>query len=699
MRKRLIGPALAVLLAALVFPQIEHDVSVVNISVPVRVFDRSRFVDSLKLEDFEISEDGRPQSVLAAYLVRGNDVRRREGPLKSIAPVTRRNFVLLFQMLEYLPELNAAINVFFDEVLRDGDAVDLVTPRKTYRLAASVATEAGRRKAKQEFISKVRQDILVDSGAYSSTIRDLIINLEAMQGADRGEIGDRTFSLNAYAQNLQRLEALQAIDLKEMSAFAAELKKRPGAKHVFLFFQQERVPQLSTRALLDFLAKASPEETLKVQELMSQVRSEVPIDREAIEKAFADASVDVHFLYITRTRKDTGLDVDRQTAHETVIMAPHTGDIYNAFRDIAAATGGTADASWNPSELLKKAAAASEQYYLLYYRPRGYKADGMFHAIAVKVRGGAYRVSHRAGYIAGKEMPGAAHETSLELPAEGSIQEPAGGVLPQVETVSPESAGAAAPADSLLHSAAAYCRRLRDAALHFSCREEIRERLSWALQPRVGILQDTAPEYRGILASPARDLLREWIYDYLLIRRGGGFQESRILLEEDGKAKRVENASLDTTRFEHSSVILGPVGLLGEDAQRIHSYKLIKEMDMEGEPAVVLEVRPKGEDTSSLYGKAWVRIRDGAVLKIEWEPASMGNYQKIEKLAHELNGRPKIMFSSEYAFEKNGLRFPSATSVVESYTGIPGAPKLTLSKTDVLYKDYKFFLVQTEVKY
>ena len=683
-----------------IFPQqLSHEVRVVNIAVPVRVYNGDKFVDSLKLEDFELFEDGRPQSILAAYLVRGGDIQRREGPMKSVNPVTRRRFVLLFQMMEYLPELNDAINLFFDEVLRNGDSVDLVTPRKTYRLAASVATEAGRRKAKQEFISKVRQDILVDSGTYNSIIRDMIANLEALHGDPTAEGIDSSFSLNAYRDNLQRLEALQAIDLTKMAAFAAELKKSPGVKHVFLFYQKERAPQFSARALMDFMNTAGSEEILKIQELMSPVRREVPIDREAIEKAFADASVDVHFLCITRYRKDIGLDVDRQTVNETAVLAPRSGDVENAFRNIAAATGGTAGSSWNPADLLKKAAAASEHYYLLYYRPESFKADGKYHAITVKVRGGAYRISHRAGYVAEEAMAAAANVNPAERPADESIQEPAGGVLPQVETVSPESVGAAAPADSLMHSAAAYCRRLQDAALHFSCREEVREHLSNIMLPNGVIIAEPKPLLRGVMDARGGERFREWIYDYLLIRRSGGFQESRILLEENGKAKRVENARLDTARFEHSNVILGPVGLFGEDAQRIHSYRVIKEMDMEGEPAVIIDVRPAGENPSSLFGKAWIRIRDGAVLKIEWAPTSMGNYLKIEQFARELGARPKLMFSSEYAFEKNGLRFPSVSGVVESYIGFPGAGKMTFSKTDVLYKDYKFFLVQTEVKY
>jgi hypothetical protein len=109
-------------------------------------------------------------------------------------------------------------------------------------------------------------------------------------------------------------------------------------------------------------------------------------------------------------------------------------------------------------------------------------------------------------------------------------------------------------------------------------------------------------------------------------------------------------------------------------------------------------VRPKGTETSSLYGKAWVRARDGAVLKVEWEPASMGNYAAIEDFAKAQGGDPRIRFSSEYRFEKNGLRFPSAYEVVEAYRRL--GRMVTVSRTTVLYKDYQFFevKVRTEIK-
>jgi len=688
---------LAVLVVASLRPQASqtsHDVTVVNITVPVRVFDGERFVESLKLEDFEVSEDGRPQPVQAVYLIRGGTVERQEGPGRTAAPPTNRHFVLLFQMTEYLPEVEDAVDYFFDNILQSGDVVDIVTPRGAYRLRGRISSREGLNKVKREVGAKVRQDTLVDSGAYNAIIKDLIDDLGGSADPDTAGV-----NLQSYATNLQRLEWLRTIEPERMAAFAAELKKLPGAKHVFLFFQKERVPQFTNRALALFLASASSETALRVMELMTQYHREIRINRDTIQKAFADASVDVHFLYIARTWKEVGRDVERQSVLEDVEMAEHSEDMYSAFSEIAAATGGTSYASWNAGDMLKKAAAASEQYYLLYYRPQDYKADGKFHAITVKVRPGGYRVSHRAGYFATETgtapapeaaSPAAAIEAAARpAAAQGKAAQPAG----EKEILEPLGPP---PAERLLAAAADYCRRLQDAALNFICKEEVRERLSRTLLPQAAILQDTSPFEQGRVGLGGSARVSEWTYDYQLVRREKQAEETRILLQENGKDKHEEKAKLATVRFDHSNVILGPVGILGDAAQRLHAYGIVKELEMDGEAVVVLDARPKGDSPSSLFGKAWVRRRDGAVLKIEWEPASMGNYEMIASFARLNNARPKINFTSEYTFEKNGLRFPSQYGVTEAY--IMGGRNLILSKTEVAYKDYKFFLVRTEVK-
>jgi VWFA-related protein len=696
---------IALLAATWGFAQIRHEVSVVNISVPVRVFDGEKFVDSLKLEDFEVYEDGKLQPVEAVYLIRGSEVQRQEGPAKAPAPATSRTFVLFFQLAEYLPEIDKAIDLFFESVYRPGDAVDIVTPQKTYRLRDRIDSRDKVRKAKSEVQSRVRKDVLVLSGAYRSVIEDILTDLGA------GDPETAEVNLNGYRMDLERLEALRAIDSESMSAFAAELKGRPGAKHVFLFYQREKVPQFNNRKLIEFLNSSDPEQAFKVQELMAAYNREARIDREAIQRAFSDASVDVHFLYVTRNRRDPQTDVENPAILTDVKMAESSSPIYRVFKEIAAATGGTSAAAANPAALLRKAAAAAEQYYLLYYQPQGYRADGKFRKITVKVKGSGLRVSHREGYFAvDSSAPG---EKAVSGPVEvgvgpagnagekKDVAKAAGGLGAEIEDIDLTGAvpakGGPVP-DGILKAAARYCRDLKDASLDFVGREEVRERLSGALAAQASILKDTDPSNRGITVGNIRDLVREWAYDYQLVRREGWAAETRVLLEENGKARREENASLRTSRFEHKFVVLGPVGLFSDEAQRLHEYRIVGETDMEGEPVLVIDVRPTGTGRSSLYGKAWVRERDGALLKIEWEPGSMGNYAAIEEFAKASRAQPRIKFTSEYGFEKNGLRFPSAYEVIEAYR--MSGRMVTLSRTNVEYKNYKFFevKVRTEIR-
>jgi len=664
------------------YAQIQHQVAVVNIGVPVRVYDGAKFVDTLGLSDFEVLEDGRPQSVEAVYLIRGGAVKRQEGAAGAPAPETRRNYVLLFQLSEYLPEIDRAIDLFFSDVCRPGDAVDVVTPLRALRLHNRIDTPDKVRKAQSEVKAKLRNDVLVLSGAYRSIAEDMISHL----GGGDPEYAEVDF--NGYRTDLDRLEDLRTIDGADLAAFAGDLKSRPGSKHAFFFYQREQVPKFNDRRLLEYLDRANPEEALKAMELLAVYNHDIPIDRAAIRRAFSDAATDVHFLYVTRNRRDPRLTVENAAVSGDIQMSEASSDIFRVFREIAAATGGTAAASANPAALLRQAAAASEEYYLLYYRPQDYRADGKFHTIDVSVKRGGLRVAHREGYVAADvASPAAADKAAEGPPALRGLNEP----VEDIDLTEPlPSKGAPVP-PSVLDAAAAYCRDLASASLDFVCRETVRERLG------TGFISQPAIIGRGVVAQ-SQEIVRDWTYDYQLVRSDGQASETRILLEENGKPRHEERAELKTDRFGHKLVVYGPVGLLGETAQGLHDYIVVRETEMEGEPVLIVNVRPKGLDASSLYGRAWVRPRDGAVLKIEWEPASMGNYAAIESVARDMRAKAKITFTSEYGVEKNGLRFPSAYEVVESYR----APSrtITASRTSVEYKDYRFFevKVRTEVR-
>lgn len=80
-RQALLWTALYGVAILAVFPQeLRHTTGVVNIEVPVRVFDADRFVDDLTIGDFEVLENGKPQKILSLYLVRKTKVEKRGQP-------------------------------------------------------------------------------------------------------------------------------------------------------------------------------------------------------------------------------------------------------------------------------------------------------------------------------------------------------------------------------------------------------------------------------------------------------------------------------------------------------------------------------------------------------------------------------------------------------------------------------------------
>jgi hypothetical protein len=247
-----------------------------------------------------------------------------------------------------------------------------------------------------------------------------------------------------------------------------------------------------------------------------------------------------------------------------------------------------------------------------------------------------------------------------------------------------------------------YCRRLEKAALDFVCREEVSERIDNSKDSTEGIVEMHTP-YPGEWIShyhfPRKIEKNSYVYDYQYIRKSDRHIERRTLLEENGKKKYEEDALLKTTMFRVQNVLFGPIGLLSESQQHNYQYQIIKEELVNGEKAVVLEAVPKSlSQQGHCFGKIWVKEDDSSILKIEWNQKSLGNYQIAEQIASKYKAKPQIISISEYGLEKNGIRFPSGDMTEEAYI-LQNGKKFIRSETIILFKNYKFFTVETEVKY
>ena len=251
-------------------------------------------------------------------------------------------------------------------------------------------------------------------------------------------------------------------------------------------------------------------------------------------------------------------------------------------------------------------------------------------------------------------------------------------VFRQAQTSSQDEARLA----EILEKSAVYCDRLKNSALHFVCREKIEEVFSRGMADAV-----TRPGVSLMGRSRWGSQKNNFVYDYQLIKRGDEISENRTLLEENGKKKEEKQASLKTKKFFSHKPIFGPVGLLAWEWHATYDYEFVKEDMLDGVKAAVIEVRPKVLiEGKPNYGKIWVALKDGSVLRIDIEQESLVGFEEIQAQAEKNRLKPLITTSHFFGFEKNGLRFPSRTIFEESYVG-PSTPIIRVSRTVFSYEE------------
>ena len=240
-----------------------------------------------------------------------------------------------------------------------------------------------------------------------------------------------------------------------------------------------------------------------------------------------------------------------------------------------------------------------------------------------------------------------------------------------------------------------YCTRLKNGAYHFVCIEEISEKIDYSQD----IPRDIHDQY--VISK------NKYLYDYQLIKKDGLTKESRILLEANGIKRNEKDAQLETKVFRHKNVLMNTVDLFHGFGEDFNDFRIIKEETFNGDNAIVIKAVPKdsysrmlpaGLQPSYLCGKIWVKKNDFSILRIEWNPKVIKDFINIEKLAEKYGAEPRLTIISEYKYEKNGIKFPSRFFVEEAYIDRNGKVFIR-SETDIIYKDYKFFIVETEVKY
>lgn len=361
-----------VLSLILLAQELQHETGVINIEVPVRVFTKGKFVEELALNDFELYEEGVLQKIEALYLIKKNVIEKEETEIDTkqasrvFSPETSRSFVLMFEMMDYFPEIRELLDYFFEHVISSGDSLFVITPLKTYTYEKEFLDETPREESVKQINKRLRKDIISASLEYKSMISDLEW-LSNMSNPLKAEAADRIY---------EQIRDYRHFDDKKLMKFKDQLKEIEGQKYVFLIYQKQLIP-------------IPPE-------FASGREKQIFFNAKKIKQSFSDSSININFIFLTKT-KQSGIT---RTSSTKMVMDDLSAKMYGALREVAEATGGITDSSANIAASFQQAAVSSENYYLLYYTPKDYKADGEFKNIQVKIKGKNYRVTHRAGYIA-----------------------------------------------------------------------------------------------------------------------------------------------------------------------------------------------------------------------------------------------------------------------------------------------------------
>ena len=197
----------------------------------------------------------------------------------------------------------------------------------------------------------------------------------------------------------------------------------------------------------------------------------------------------------------------------------------------------------------------------------------------------------------------------------------------------------------------------------------------------------------------AGSIENSYLFDYQFLRHAGEIKEKRVLLEKNGKQAHEKESPPETSAFRYADILLMPVRLLDERFGEYYDYHVLREDTLDGVNIWVLDIIPRLSIVDVyLGGKVWLNQADSSIMRIDWDPSTFGGYEKILSRAKAYQAQPLVTSYTEFGVEKNGLRFPSVDLTEEAYQDQNGG-KFVRAVTKVVYKDYKFFTVETETDF
>jgi len=252
--------------------------------------------------------------------------------------------------------------------------------------------------------------------------------------------------------------------------------------------------------------------------------------------------------------------------------------------------------------------------------------------------------------------------------------------------------------ETILTKASEYCSQLNELSVSFVCIEKTSEKKSYSLSREDP--KSRPDNWLSHSNPPVINLHKRgknvFVFEYQFARKNYHIAEKRILLEENGQKKHLENARIQTNYYGYEHVLFKPIVFLSESFQSEYEFKLIKEDNYKGERAYIIKAISSSPQTSTITnGKIWICQSDFSILKMEWEQTSVKNYGGTAIIAMSLHALPNFKFSAEFNTEHNGIRFPTQFRFKELYVFKRGGKRYLRTDLAVKYEDLQFLSTET----
>ncbi|HEX4038888.1 MAG TPA: VWA domain-containing protein [Acidobacteriaceae bacterium] len=385
--------------------------------VDVVVRDKGKPVEGLRQSEFQVLEDGKPQTISVFEEHKASDVQESaEAPV--LPPHVYGNFpryrITSAANVLLLDALNTPLNdqnyarqqmLKYLHTIPPGTQIAVFTLASRLRMVSGFTTDAG----------VIEQALEL---GHTPTQKSLMTDPEGDQAEKVAEAGvkaelpEMAQEVDEFERDRQIFQDEQRVDIT-LGAFgelARFLSAVPGRKNLIW------VSGGLSRALDPDLSRLNTVGAARFGPAARSVNAELSRARVAVYPVDARALMNLTNSNVANVIAPTemGMLADTEAAKAEAVQNDITtpqewGESQLEMKLVAADTGGLAFYNTNAvGKAIEDAIADGENYYTLGYAPQEEKNDGAYHTIAVRMEEGKYELQYRHGYYAvdgGKGTP------------------------------------------------------------------------------------------------------------------------------------------------------------------------------------------------------------------------------------------------------------------------------------------------------